>query len=261
MTRLLILFLLLTTGIQGRTQPATPLPEQLTLAATDWCPFSCSPSTSPQHPGIISEYLSQLLSQHNITLNIKFLPWSRALVEANNGTVDGLLTVVPEETGQLLMPATPTANYTDCFFVHPDKQWHYRNSDSLGQVKIAYIQDYGYNEPLHSHIHNPANASRLFEVSGAYPSRRMVRLVLAGRAGAMIEEQFVAAWTSQNTTSSLYPQRPLKRAGCLDSNPFYLAISPNLPASKRLIQLFDRILKQPENLKLLDRITQSYIAH
>lgn len=260
MTRLLILFLLFASSFHGRTQPTDSLPSQLTLAATDWCPFSCSPSGSPHRPGIISEYLSQILKQHNITLNIKFLPWSRALVEANNGTVDGLLTVVPEETGHLLMPKTATANYTDCFFVRPDENWRYRDSASLKRVKIAYVQDYGYNEPLHSHIHDPGNTARLFEVSGADPSRRMVRLVQAGRADALIEEQLVAAWAQKQATKKLYQPTPLKSAGCLNSNPFYLAISPDLPASKALIQLFDRVLQQPESLELLEKITQSYIA-
>lgn len=260
MTRLLLPLLLFFAGIHALAQPVKNLPTQLTLAATDWCPFSCVPSNSPKQPGIISEYLDQLLQQHNISLNIKFLPWSRALVEANNGSVDGLLTVVPEESNHLLLPKTPTAYYTDCFFVRPNEIWRYGDHRSLDQVNIAYVQDYGYNEPLHSHIRSADNTARVFEVSGADPGRRMVQLVLAGRADAMVEERLVAAWAQKQATKKLGQPHSLKAAGCLNSNPFYLAISPDLPASKELLQLFDRILKQPENLQLLRKITQSYLA-
>ncbi|WP_419810938.1 hypothetical protein [Bacterioplanoides sp.] len=247
---------------------STGLPQQLTLAATHWCPYSCSPDNHPltssaaAKPGIVSEYLSQQLSHNGIELQIRFLPWSRALAEANSGTVDGLLTAVPEESGELLLPDVPISTYQDCLFTHPDSQWHYQGLSSLSEVRLAYIQDYGYNEPVHSYILNPANREQLFEVSGADPGHRLVRLVMAGRADVLIEEKRVTQWAQQTVQLDLsdtpsFP--PLRQAGCLEAKPFYLAINPQHPSADALIQLFNRLFSDTDHPAEFQKITEQYL--
>lgn len=279
MSRILLLSILciyITLPANAQEFGHSSLPNQLTFAATHWCPYSCAPDNpagsdqSNNKPGIISEYLTQLLEDNGIQLTIRFLPWSRALAEANNGAVDGLLTVVPEESGILLMPKVPTTRYQDCFFVAPESNWQYKGKESLPNVRLAYIQDYGYNEPLHSYIQNTDNAANLFEVSGAKPSQRLVRLVQAGRADALIEEKRVTRWAQhqqhhhqrqlQHHNQQKEKTVALKQAGCLESKPFYVAITPQHPQAQQLLQLFNTLLSRPEHTTELQQYIDQYLS-
>ena len=235
---------------------ATELPSQLLLAATDWCPYSCSDS---QHGrGIVADYLTKVFEQAGIALDIRFLPWSRALIAANTGAVDGLLTAVAEEAPQLLLPQTATMLYQDCFFVKPSDSWHFDGIESLHNVRLAYIKDYGYNEPVNSYLLNPPQQARFFEVTGADPSLRMIRLIHAGRADVLIEEKRVASWASARLNDR---NQHLKQAGCLQGNPFYVALNPQAPLATEIIRLLNEVLQHPNNLQLLEQLTQRYTQH
>jgi len=244
--------LLLTSTGSNATEQTSPL----VLAATDWCPYSCS--DSPHGRGIVADYLTEVFEQAGIALDIRFLPWSRALVAANTGIVDGLLTAVAEEAPQLLLPKTATMFYQDCFFVKASDSWYFDGEESLHNIRLAYIKDYGYNEPVNSYLLNPPQQARFFEVTGADPSLRLIRLIHAGRADALIEEKRVASWANARLNSS---NQQLKQAGCLEGNPIYVALNPQKPHSTKIIKLLNEVLQRPDNLRRLEQLTQRYTQH
>lgn len=48
------------------------IPSSIKLAATDCCPYTCD---SKQEPGIVVEYLQEILAHYDIALDIRYLPW------------------------------------------------------------------------------------------------------------------------------------------------------------------------------------------
>ena len=248
---LTLIFLSLPT-LADPAAPADKLPDQITLAATHWCPYSCDPQQTAGRSGIISEYLTELLARHQVRLEIRFLPWSRALAQARGGVVDGLLTAVPDEAPELTFVDSATAFYQDCFYVAENSDWQYQSAASLDAVRLAYIKDYGYDEPLASHIKQSANT---LEVLGSEASQRMALLVRGGRAQAMVEDHWVARWEQQNGRHNTQ----LKNAGCLQKNPFYLAFNSDKPYILNLLKLLNKELADAANQQRLQQLARPYL--
>lgn len=59
--------------------------QSIKLAATDWCPFTCS---SMKNKGVVTEFVTKILAKHKIKLEVEFLPWARAVSNATNHKVD-----------------------------------------------------------------------------------------------------------------------------------------------------------------------------
>ena len=87
-------------------KPVLAADKSLTLASTDWCPYVC-PAEEPR-PGIVAEYLTELLARQGVTLKVEHYPWSRAVYLASRGSVDGLLTAAPGEAPGMLFSKQPT---------------------------------------------------------------------------------------------------------------------------------------------------------
>jgi len=229
----------------------TALPDTITLGATAWCPYTCD----EQRPGITTEYLRLLLGSMGVGLQVKMLPWSRAISEAESGELDGLLTLVKEESDQLLMTSVPTMSYQSCFYVSSTSSWHYSGPDSLAQIHLGAVMDYGYGEEVDSYLHsNKENEQMVTLISGNDTAERLAMMLLGGRIDAYIADRNVSLWLRK---SGLYTRKETE-AGCLDVKNFYLGINPQRGWAKALIQRLDQELDKPENKTRLEQIKALY---
>lgn len=239
---------------------AEGLPASIKLAAAHWCPYSCDPERTDGRYGIIADYVSALLKNQQVKLAVDVLPWSRAIKLAEAGHYDGLLTAASEEAKNLLITNIPTTHYRNCFFgQHQSNYWRYNNQDSLSSVTLAYVKDYGYEEPIYSYIQKPDNTDKLIQVTGAKPLERLIKLVDSDRADVFIEEQFVAKWQIQKVARTL--NEPIGPLSCLPAYPFFMAFHPKSSYSPDLIDFFNDAMAKPENKLLLRKITQQYLRH
>lgn len=256
--RLPLLLMLVFAASTGYSNEPRPLPKVLHLAAPHWCPFSCDPDVAGGHSGILVDYLGQILQQHGMQLKVSILPWSRAIRATQQGLYDGLVSAVPAEAPTLLFTTTATTSYTNCFFTTAEHQyWKYYDPHSLQEIRLAYLKDYGYEAPIAAHINDPANKRRVVEVSGDRGVERMIRLLDIGRVDAFIEERWVAQW--EFNQSRFINQKDLQQASCMDGNPFYIALRPNLASADKLLAIFNRELAVDSNKALLARIARQYL--
>ncbi|RHW74735.1 hypothetical protein [Colwellia sp. RSH04] len=98
------------------------------IAAVDWCPQLCPRGNVS---GYINEILSSIYPSELFTLDIDYLPWSRAIKLVNKGDYQMLLAPTKEEAPDLKYPLYPIGIQQMCFFTLTDSNWSYINTDSL----------------------------------------------------------------------------------------------------------------------------------
>lgn len=191
----------------------------LVLATTHWCPYTCD-FNGNKH-GLVGEILTTSLLAQGISLKIEYYPWSRAIQLANLNKVDGLLTATKEESPDLIFSESPIGSYQMCFYTKPTNTWVYQSDLNLGTNKLAIVQDYGYGEPLDTYIDENKHGN-LLKISGDDSTKRLIKILQMNRADIIIEDSKVVQWSMmKNNVDSTN----IQKAGCLNEQPFYLALS------------------------------------
>lgn len=241
-------------GVLGLTllagAPVLAAGNSLTLASTDWCPYVCS--ADAQRPGIVTEYLTELLARQGVALKVEHYPWSRAVYLASRGSVDGLLTAAPGEAPGMLFAQQPTWTYQVCFFTRTDSPWLFHDTASLRGRSLAYMQGYAYGPALDRYLSDPANAAGMRPISGNQVTDRLIAMLRAGRVDSIVEDRLVMGW-------SLRGQPPLREAGCMAPQPFYLALTPGHAANARLLVQLESALADPQNQARLSELAGQYL--
>jgi hypothetical protein len=77
-------------------------------------------------------------------------------------------------------------------------------------------------------------------------------MLRAGRVQSIVEDRLVMGW-------SLRGQPPLREAGCMPEQPFYLALTPGNVANERLLLELETALADPANQLRLSELAESYL--
>lgn len=252
-------WVLLTMVVMLSVPVRAELPTQVVLATTDWAPYTSGPSV--EQPGIVSEYLTYILTKHKVRLVIKSYPWSRAIYLASNTKkVDGLLTAVYEEAPSLLFTDTPIMNYKVNFYTLATESWTYTGFNSLNSVPapLGLIQDYGYGEQMEAYLKDRNHQANLMILTGASATERLWKMLAKGRVRTILSDPSAQPQSAKGVASS----RPQYRmAGTLIDSPFYTALNPNRAWSQQLIQLLDKELADKDNIAVLQTLIQKYQLH
>ncbi len=171
------------------------LPKKIHLATTDWCPYACADAY--EGPGAVHEYVSDLLKQQGIDIQIDFYPWSRAIHQVNTGRLDGLLTAIPKEAPDLMFTQTPIMSYQVCFFSSYYVNWSYQGKDSLKSIKLGAVRGYGYGEPIDTYLAERGNHQRISFISGENATARLFFMLETNRI-RMINMFLLGKFTTAN---------------------------------------------------------------
>lgn len=241
------------------------IPKSIRLAATDWCPYTCAPQEPNQgirqeaekqaEPGIVVEYLRSILSPHNITLDIKYLPWKRAIQEVELGKISGLVTAVPSEAPNLLFTTTATMNYGVCLYSHDSNDWEYKNTGSLNDKVLGAALDYSYNKDLDAYIKKSNNTSKITTVTGEDKLSRFYSMLESQRIDAFVSDQYVASWNAKKYNIDLHN---IKINKCFEKHNFYFALNPDIAWGKNFISLLNNLLSSKASHKVLKEIIDRY---
>lgn len=225
------------------------LPKTITLASTDWCPYVCD--HQPHKPGIIYEYLTDVLKHKGIELKVEFNLWHESVKKAEQGEVDGLLTATPEESPGLLFTQTPTSDYQVCFITKNDSKWLFKGTESLQGKKVGSIKGYGYGDAVDEYIKLHSNDENMviLEEGGI---ERLNDMLFSEEIDTFLDDSLVVLWLLQNSSVKV------KLAGCLKRNPFYIAVNPKRPWAKEFVELMNEALLENVNMQILNSIKQRY---
>jgi ABC-type amino acid transport substrate-binding protein len=227
------------------------------LVGTSWCPYTCD---YKKHNGFISEYIESLLNKHGYQLELSILPWADAIKQSKAGKFDGLITAVKQEAPDFVFTEVPSDIQVSCFYVLPNQTWTYEGLDSLGEQKIGVIKDYAYGAPFDEwHKNLAANqaqtASQSYVSTKTDPLEDLLEQLQAQKISTFIEDSYVLSHFLYRLNTK---ELPIKKAGCLGENPFYLAMNPESPHASSIIALLNKALTSPKNLQLKHYIKRRY---
>lgn len=226
--------------------------QTITVAAIDWCPQICHDT---KQKGYILDIATEIFDQSGITLNVKIVPWSRAIEMTKSGLAYALLAPAKPEAPSLLYPEHPIGYQQICFFAHRLAAWRYETETDLAGKRIgiahdvsvpsleSFIERYPYNfhfQPYHENFieHN-------------------VRMVIRGRLDAFLFTRKSLFYTLQK----LGFEKDIKEVGCLPQEAIYMAFSPKADKAETVVHLraiFDKGMVRLQQTGRLGRILASY---
>jgi polar amino acid transport system substrate-binding protein len=233
---------------------AESMPQSITLATTDWCPYACEHSSIG--PGFVAEYLTDIFKSKNMVLNVRSLPWSRAITMAQLGEVDGLLTAAASEMQGLLPTTVPIGNYKVCFYTNKESDWIFKNTASLKGRKFGIIADYSYGEPMDSFIRDAANKDSLIAKHGSSDLGILFEMLAAHRTDATLDDVNVIKSIAKSGRIQL---SSFREAGCMAPSPFFVALNPNKKWGKQVVKMLNAELASSANKAKYQKIAAKYL--
>jgi polar amino acid transport system substrate-binding protein len=220
-----------------------------TIRADNWCPYNCEPDTP--NPGYMVEILQRAARSHGHTLDYKLMPWPRALAQAREGKITGVVSMVASNREGLVMSDKMGVD-VNCVFVHKNSKLRYRSPSDLDALgRIGIVEGYGYPQEFMrwKSTHN----EKLQALTGDNTLEMQSKKLASGRIDAFIENVNVVRYAN----TSISELRLATNAGCMSDENLYFGYSAKNPRAKKVKVQIDQELaamkKSGELRKLLDK--------
>ncbi len=216
-----ILLLLVSLNLEAET----PI---VTIAADRWCPINCEPDSDK--PGILIEIARDALAKHGHQLKYINQPWARAIIQAREGKIDGIVGAFVGDAPDFVFPEEAMIEISgSALFVQSKDPWEYTGIDSLKYRQLGAILDYDYGEELNNYIMGHADSGAVELIGGNQPLERNIKRLMLGRLNVIVEAEPVFWYTAQQMGLS----HRLRKAGRVSPpEPCYVAFSPAHPKAR-----------------------------
>ncbi len=162
--------------------------ETITLVADEWPPFNSVPNKQPE--GYMVDIAREVFRFHNIEVVYQSVPWKRALEGTRKGEYTAAIGPTRNEAAYLIFPKEELARNRLSFWVKKGNPWRFTNRDSIKQVSLGVIEGYDYRKWLNDYaLKNRNDAGKVQFVSGTSPMEMNLRKLLAGRVGAVVDNE------------------------------------------------------------------------
>lgn len=227
--------------------------KQLTLATTQWCPYTCV--SQGDKGNLIGKYLSDILAKHNIHLSVQSYPWARAVRLAENKTVDGLLTATHAEAPNLSFTENPIANFQVCFYSHQASHWRYQSPLRLNNLTLGVIKGYGYQKEIDDYVTLHQSSEKIISLSGDQGLLRLIAMLKKQRVDVIVADKMVLNWQAKSNRLDL---TDIRNVGCTAAQPFYLALNSDLPELQTFLNILNNEFVLSENQQKLEKLIEQY---
>lgn len=226
--------------------------ETVTLAADEWCPVNCKAGS--KNEGIFIEIAREIFKQKGINVQYKVMPWSRAVSECRMGKFSAVVGAYKSDAPDFVFPK-PIIDSGESIYVLNDSHWQYTGPESLTQISIGIIQDYGYYEEIAKYINqNITNSKRVQVASGENPVAVNIKKLFAKRIDALLENDIVIQYmlSKDNLKGRVRPAKSYPK------QELFIAFSPADPNSKRYAEIFTEGLDAIKKNGIYDDIIARY---
>lgn len=120
--------------------------EKLVFATCEWPPFEYT--ENGKQKGTDVEVIKKVFSKIGIPIEVRFLPWNRAILLAKKNEIDGIFTlrINDEREKFLVYPKEHISISQNVFFYKFDSYFEYTGMESLYGKKITMTQGYSYGD-------------------------------------------------------------------------------------------------------------------
>lgn len=223
------------------------------IRGDQWCPYNCDPASGAE--GYQVDILRAIF-EPEYKIDYKMMSWSRAIIEAKQGKIDGLVGATDYDGAELLYPKESLGLSVSYFFSIKEK-----NLPSISKIadvdnkKIGIISDYRYG-PLVDRLVAQKHPA-FVKFFGDSAQQKILRTMLGGRLDYILEDPQVI---SAVLASMKLKADTLKANGALDQAPLrsYVVFSKAKPSSKDLVKKFEEGVKQIRKSGKLLQILKKY---
>ncbi|MEH6347448.1 MAG: transporter substrate-binding domain-containing protein [Bermanella sp.] len=249
----ILLFLLMfpSIGNSETTNIRTINIRTINISTIDWCPFIC-PSNA-EKPGFLVEYTQAIFNKAGIKVRFTAYPWSRAILNTEQGATVALLSPAKEEAPSLVYPKTKISIQRHCFFSLTEDPWEYKKPASVIGKKILYPQD-ALPEPLEK-FREQAQLTGL-PYTKTY-NRQATRMLQVGR----VESIIMTYYTGSHYLNNNHLSEDIKVSGCIDSQDLYLAFTPNKNMKdkvKKIMAVFENGISELKKVNYFEGLLKKY---
>lgn len=234
--------------------PVTPaLAEQIVLGADPWCPMICA--ELPGQPGFMVEAAQMALAPHGYEVEYRNLPWSRALIEAESGRIDGLFAANQKRERIVILPEHAYFWSVMGYAQHRRReQIKDLSGPSLVGLNFQLIQDYDYagTTPLGPWL--SAHPDRVSYNRGSDPLPRMLGMIMLGRGDITLDNLAVL----QYSLKQLNLQDSFHTAPVSEPYKTYIGISRRHPKARLIADLLSREMQAMREDGRLKRLLIKY---
>ncbi len=223
------------------------------LAADPWCPHNCKAGS--EREGYMVDIARKIFTDAGYQFEYRNYGWARSLREARNNRIDGVIGALRGDAPDFVFPETPLGSVIITMYTRPDSQWRYQGLASLAGLTLLTINGYSYSPELDNYIRTHSDDSkRVWQLTGAAPLERALKLLKERRADVFAEDRSVMNWFIGQ-----HPSLPAPRtAGVAHRAPIHIAFSPDDSRSGELGQLLDRGIARMADNGELENIMAAY---
>lgn len=238
-------------GPKGEAGEQPPAGRTITLAGVTRCPYLCDLET--RKSGFLMEIARAVFEPKGYKIEYTDLPWSRAILHAKQGKVDGLIGVLRKNAPDLVFPTEEQGVTKMRFYVSQDNPWRFEGLVSLRQVKLGVIKDFAYGG-VDSYIRKNVANKNIEALTGRNSLIRNIEMLRLGRVTAIIEDAVVMDYTLK----ALGRANELVDAGVLAEENVYIAFSDERPGAEHLARILSEGMIALRESGKLDAILESY---
>lgn len=194
------------------------------VRADSWCPYNCEPNTAA--PGYMIEILELAAKADGHSVEYKHMPWSRALAEAREGRITGLVGLTGNDREGLVITDKMGVDST-CFFVNEGDTFKYTGVQDLAKIRsVGTVQSYEYVEEFMAW--EKTNASKVQATPGNDALIINAKKLKANRIQAFIENTTVVDFARKANPEL----KGIVSAGCFASVDLYAGFSAKNPKAQ-----------------------------
>lgn len=228
--------------------------ETIVIVADEWPPFNCTPDTAEE--GYMVEVARAVFEPRGCRVAYKVLPWKRALHEARQGRVNGVIGASKTDADGFVFPDEELARNFLSFYVKKGNSWRFTGPNSLNAVTLGVAAGYDYRSWLNRYIdENSDNPDKIEIQHGQWPMQGNLKMLLTGRIDALVDNESSIRYVAgqMGVLDRIVPAGHGAEPSCC-----YIAFSPASPDAETYARMLSEGIVQLRKDGRLDRILARY---
>lgn len=227
--------------------------DEISFVGDEWMPFNGTPGGDAE--GYLLDIVRAIFEPKGHRVTYIILPWQRAIREVEAGYYDALLGPFITEAPGFIFPEEEAGYTTLSFFTRIDSTWTFTGLESLKDVRLGIIKDYGYRPWLQKfRRETPEN---FIVVSGEDAVIRNLRLLIRGRIDAIPTNEYGFRYRAK-LAGVLDQVRFAGRDNIGEGRKFYIAFSPKKPTSEIYARSLSEGIREMRRSGRLNKILAKY---